>query len=134
MKNILGYRDYSSQRKIRETIKSSVNYRGENIESSELVCLFETSKQRTWFVATEKRVYLILDDIRKDIVKVNKSYRFNTIYSNEKLVIKIDSNYKTLTGRIYFKDSTRGWLYSKSLFPNKIDLHNTINTIMKRLI
>lgn len=134
MKNILGYRDYSAQKKIKETIKTSVNYGGENADLAELFCFFETSKQRTWFVATNKRVYLILDDIRKESIKVNKSYRINSIYSDNQLNIRIDPNYKTLHGRIYFQKATRGWLYSKKLFPTIEDLNNAIESILKRVI
>ncbi len=133
MKNILGHRDYSSQRKIRETIQNSVNYQNENIESAELLCFFETSKQRTWLVATDKRLYIILDDVRKNYVKVNKSYRISSLEKDKKLNVRIDPDYKTLAGRIYFQNATRGWLYSKKLFPNSNELHNAIERIINRL-
>ena len=133
MKNILGYRDYLSQRKVRETIKTSVNYQSENIESAELLCFFETSKQRTWLVATDKRLYIILDDIRKSYIKVNKSYRLNSLKKEGKLNIRVDPDYKVLTGRIYFQDATRGWLYSKKLFPSSEELYNSIEKIINRL-
>ena len=133
MKNILGYRDYFAQKKIKDTIKTSVNYAGENPDAAELFYFFETSKQRTWFVATNKRVFLILDDIRTESVKVNKSYKYNLIYSDGKLNIKVDPNFKTLAGRLIFSDETRGWLYSKSLFSTPDELRNTVESIMKRV-
>lgn len=134
MKNILGYRDYSTQRKIRETIKTSINYEGENIESAELLCLFDTSKQRTWMIATQKRIYLVLDDVRKEYLKVNKSFRINTLYSNGRIHVRIDPKYRSLAGVIYFQNASRGWLYSKNLFPDTKDLHYAIERIIQRLI
>lgn len=134
MKNILGYRDYLSHRKIRETIKTSVNYRNEDIESSESICIFETSKQRTWLVLTERRLYLILDDIRKDEVRVNKSFKIDSLLdSNKNLLIKIDSTDKTTTGKLYLRDMDRGWFYSKKLFPNTSDLKESIERIFSRV-
>lgn len=133
MKNILGYRDYTSQSNIRAAITKSVNYENENINSAELLCFFETSKQRTWLVATNKRVYLILDDVRKEYIKVNNSIKISSLYEEDKLIIKIDPKYKPLTGRIYFQEETRGWLYSKKLFPYPNVLLNSIEKILKRI-
>ena len=133
MKNLLGHRDYYTQRNIRDTIKTSVNYSGEDVDLAELFYFFETSKQKTWLVATEKRVYIILDDIRKENVKVNKSYRIERVFSNSKLNIIIDPNYKTLFGRIFFLKATRGWLYSKKLYPSVEELNTKIESIIKRV-
>ena len=94
----------------------------------------KTSKQRTWIVATNKRLYLILDDVRKEYVKVNKSYRINSIYNQGKLNVRITPDYKPLTGLIYFLDATRGWLYSKELFPHPNDLSMTIIKVIESLI
>lgn len=135
MRNILGYRDFSTQKQIRETIKSSVNYRGEDVDLAELFFFFETRKQRVWFVATDRRIYLIIDDVRKDFLKVNMSYKLGLIYSDGKLNINIDPHLKTLLyGKIYFKDSKRGWLYSKKLYLTTDELREKIKSIIIRVV
>ena len=67
MKNILGYRNFLTKQEVRKIIRSSVNYENEDTNSAKLLCFFKTSMQRTWLVATQKRVYIILDDIRNII-------------------------------------------------------------------
>ena len=47
------------------SIENSKNYEGEDTNSANLLLFFTTSKQKTYLVATEKRLYCILDDIRK---------------------------------------------------------------------
>lgn len=131
MTNLLGYRDFSSQRQIRETIKTSLNYSNEDIDIAELFYFFATKKQRTWFVATNKKGYIILDDVRKEGLKVNRSYNIASLYSSDKLKIRIDSSYKTMFGRLIFPSSTRGWLYSKNLYPSNKDLSNKLKSIIK---
>ena len=134
LKNILGNRDFSSQRKIRDTVKTSVNYDDENIDIAELFYFFSTQRQRTWFVATDKKAYIILDDVRKESVKVNRSYNIKNLYSGTKLNIKIDTSYKNKYGRIFFQSSTRGWLYSKNLYPSHQELHNKFLSIIKQAV
>lgn len=132
MKNILGHRDFASHSLLRRCITKSVNYQDENVSNSELLCFFGTSKQRTWLVITEKRLYIILDDIRKQTIRVNKSYRISDIKNGNKFKIKVTGDYKTLYGKIYFKDISKGWLYSKKMFPNPRDLFLKIARLINR--
>lgn len=134
MKNILGYRDFSTQSTIRETIEKSVNYDQEDIHTTEIFCFFETSQQKTWCVVSPKRVYVILDDIRKEGIRVNKSYRITSLFSKDEMKIRIDPDYKNTYGRIFFAEATRGWLYSKGLFPVANKLRSKFDSAIRRVI
>jgi len=122
MDSILGYRDFLSSYDIRSKIKGSENYRGESIDMAEMLCFFQTRTQRTWMIITNERVYLVLDDIRKEVVKVNRSFRIKVVEE----FLKVDPDYRTSYGRIFFKPNTRGWLYSKSIFSSPEELYKRI--------
>ena len=134
MKNILGYRDFSTQNTIRKAIKTSINYSGEDIYATEIFNFFETSQQKTWCVVSPKRLYVILDDIRKEGLRVNKSYRIRSLLDENELNIRVDPDYRRTYGRIFFADTKRGWLYSKSLFPVANELKSKFASTIRKVM
>lgn len=132
MKNILGNRDFSTPNDIREAVKRSVNYAEENLDVAEMFYFFDTSKQRTWLVVTNRRIYILLDDIRKEDVGVNLSFSIERVYQDGKLLIDFNPGYKPNYGLIYFLKGKRGWIYSKSLFPNPEILKTKITNTVRR--
>lgn len=134
LKNILGYRDFLLQKDINSKIKDSPRYTNNEIESAISFYFFSTSIQRTWFVATKIRAYIILDDARKETIytKVNKSYDLKDLITHNKLNIKFDSSYKDQIGKIFFPRSSRGWLYSKKLFPSEKSLSDKFHIILSQ--
>lgn len=111
--------NFKSEDEIKSFIRNSRNFdkSSENPEKAHALLIFKTSKQQTWLVATEKRLYCILDDNRKDQPNINWSERRESLrleldnvksYSldKRKTVVDIGSKHK-------------GWLYSRNLFPQK---------------
>lgn len=64
LKQIFDFRDFHDIEKIIETIKDSKEFEDgeENLWNAIPLLVFETSKQRTWFIITEFRIYCSLDD------------------------------------------------------------------------
>ncbi len=96
--------NFRSEEEIKECITFSRNFEPnlETPENARALLFFKTSKQQTWLVRTGRRIYCILDDIRKKEPHINwseKVEKFNTepgwqegirAYPNEKGHFLID--------------------------------------------
>ena len=135
MINILGHRVFLKKEKIKEGITNSISYSlSENIQDAKTLLLLETSKQKNWLVSTKKRLYCILDDIRKDKLNINWSMDKSKIISNGGQIIlnlKIDENYSNEYGNVWFNDSKKGWFYSKKFFSSKLFLKDEVMNLFK---
>jgi hypothetical protein len=108
---------FRSDGEIRKCIEHSKNYEGENPADSKTLLFFKTSKQRTYLVATDSRLYCILDDARKESPHINWSMPKNSLIENGKLIIAIQTRNKTQnTGLVDISNSHKNWLFTKELF------------------
>ena len=103
------------------------NYRNEPLETAKYLVFFETSKQRTYLVATETMVYIILDDTRLKDPKVNWSAKKADFV---KMPINIKQKDEKI-GHFDFGNKRKEWLFNKAFFEDN-DLKNKIvELIMK---
>ncbi len=132
IKDLLGRRDYYSENKIIGFVIKSKNYDSglEKLDQAAALLIFQTSKQQTWLVSTNKRLYCILDDTRKDEPQINWS------------IPKEDLDGKKISDEIYIRDYSediglvdigpkKNWLYSKKLF-KKPDIKTSINQLLSK--
>ena len=57
---ILGYRDFSKLEDIKNYIASNYSLEpGENILTAEGIIIFQTSRQKTWLIASEKKLFCV---------------------------------------------------------------------------
>lgn len=105
---------------IRESIKDSVNYKLDESppESASMLRIFATSRQNTWLVATPKRLYCILDDVRKPNPHINWSMgREQLLDGDGALTIGITSRDKSQhSGLVDIGPKHKNWYFSKKLF------------------
>lgn len=119
---LFGARDLLSKADIVAKIASSKNYQMELEEGDDpsSLLLFESSKQHTWLVATGRRLYCILDDIRNPEPKVNWSISRRALVENGTLKIDLKSREKSSTaGLVDIGLKHQNWLFSKKFFTNK---------------
>ena len=119
VESLLGYRAFSSEREIRQSIEKSKGYDSsrEPPDDARSLLIFETSKQHTWLVATSDRLYFILDDVRRPAPRVARSVGRREITRSDG-TIAVDTTPKSVrTGLVDVGLRRRGWLYSKALFP-----------------
>jgi len=125
---------FHSEDEIKSSIESSKNYRGEKPKETQILLIFKTSKQRTWLVATNKRLYCILDDIRITKPYINWSMGKDSLTDNGKVSVEISIHDKSdRTGLVDIGSSHRGWLFTKSLFrdnPIELSIKNLIASKM----
>ena len=120
----LGYRDFHSDAGISECIKDSKHFKPESETPSRVssLLIFQTASQQTWLVATPLRLYVILDDIRKDKPKVIRSIPKRKLFDKEnKPILDITTqqrlhNYSESIGGLKL-GTYRSLLFSHKLFP-----------------
>ncbi|MDA1370794.1 MAG: hypothetical protein O2971_08555 [Proteobacteria bacterium] len=108
------YDKFRSEADIRSAIATSKNYGGEDVSKARLFKFFDTSKQRSYLIATVQKVYCLVDDIRENEPRV--------IWSEDiaKLTgIALEIYDKTdRTGLVDFGSKHKNWLFTKAMFPN----------------
>lgn len=110
---------FRTDAEIKDSIKNSKNYEGEDPNSAKIFMFFSTSKQRTYLVATAVRLYCILDDVRKDSPHINWSMPKKDVKDSDMIKINIASRDKTeKTGLVDIGKKHMNWLYTKKLFPS----------------
>ena len=120
-KYILGFRDFSKIEEIKKFINLNLYYsKEEDILNAEHLLLFDTSKQKTWILISNLRMFCVLDDISKDTFQPRWHLNKNEIIRNGKIIleIKVHEEYSHNSGLIDFGNVHKKWLYSKKLFPN----------------
>ena len=127
-----GQRSFCSEDSISQTIKNSKKFNPsvESPESASRVQLLDTSKQKTYLVATSKNIYKIIDDRRSDKPKIAWSRSRSKIAPNNKLNVRIEP-YKSRTDKLVIEAlPEKSNLVSKNLFTN-IGIAEAIEDLLK---
>ena len=134
VESLLGYRAFSSEREIRQSIEKFKEYDSsrESPENARGLLIFETSKQHTWIVATRDRLYFILDDVRTPAPRVARSVGRSEMTTRSDGTISVDTKPKSVrTGLVDVGLRRRGWLYSKALFPSSRPIEQAIVDLLQ---
>lgn len=133
-KHFFGRSDFEPEKDIQAFIKNSKNFdpNSEDPINSKILLLFKTSKQHTWLVATQERLYCILDDINKnDAPHINWSMSKDQLKANQEILIEITPQENSQkTGLVHIGEQHKNWLYSKSLFEHQ-SVENMINNLIQ---
>ena len=117
-----GARRFRTVDEIKESITQSKNYRLDMTSPSSALPLliYQTRLQQTWLIKTLKRLYCLLDDLRKPDAHVNWSLDMSEVVEagEVKLEIKVRLPEKPTetAGQIDFGPKHKGWLFSTKLF------------------
>lgn len=120
---ILGYRSFWDEPDIHTLIRESKNFdeSSEKIETAKSLLIFQTTKQHTWLVSSNERLYCILDDARKPKPRIQWSLSKKTLKASGAYKNMIKSRSKTeKTGLIDIGIRHKGWLYTKQLFRDEV--------------
>jgi len=128
---IAGKRDFKDKNEIAKQVTKSKNFKdGEDIAHVKVVELFENSNQKTYLIKTNKRLYKILDDRRKEEPMVNWSVKVEKLTNENKNPFKV-IDYKKDIGKLALNiDADKGALYTKKLFSN-IDINEALTDLLK---
>jgi len=112
---IAGRPDFASKSEVIDFARKSKNFdpADEDLQHADALLIFSTSKQHTWLVATDKRLYCILDDIRKDQPHMNWSMPRRDLIADNDVVVPVASRDKSeSTGLLDIGNAHLGWLYT----------------------
>lgn len=133
LSNLFDYSsDFYSDLEIKNIIKKSNKYENENIDDAKLLNFFVTSKQRTYLVITEKNIYCVLDNSKKEPLYLNWAQETSDFFDPNNVKGKVStiecSPPKKNTGLVHFGFHSN-WYYTKYLFEKK-----TIEQTLRDLI
>ncbi|MCH8905525.1 MAG: hypothetical protein IH840_00420 [Candidatus Heimdallarchaeota archaeon] len=128
---------FLSREKIQKYISNSEKFDSsiEDSNSAETILLFSTSKQKTWLIVTNRRMYCILDDIRKNKPLIAWSKPKSALTKDNEVYLDITAQDKTdEVGIVNIGPKMKNWYYTKSLF-DKTKLSASIKgTIRKKML
>lgn len=128
---LLGRRDFYAQNDIINYVRKSKNYNSskENLYQAKALKIFHTSKQKTWLILTNERMYCILDDNREEMPHVRWSIPKSDIIDGNKISIEIKiRDYSEKSGLVDIGPKV-GWIFSKKLF-TKIGIKKSIEKLI----
>lgn len=129
---LLGRRDFYTQNDIICHVRKSKNYNSskENLDQAKVLKIFHTSKQKTWLILTNERMYCILDDNREEMPHVRWSIPKSDIIDGNKISIDIKIRDCSEKSGIVDIGSKVGWKFSKKLF-TKVDIKKSIEKLIE---
>ena len=100
------FRDFLNPRDIARSITQSPNYRQEEPDDARLLLIFQTSVQKTWRIATDRRLYCAPDDRRKASARIQWSI---PISDARAVQIRL-KNYRERTGMLDIGKKRTGFI------------------------
>ena len=123
---------FETKEGILNSIRDSKNF-DETIEDpakADALIIFMTSKQHTWLVCSEHRLYCVLDDLKNRKPHINWAMSKSLLVSHTEVTVAIKTRDKSKdTGLVDIGDKHRNWLYTKKLF-----MSEPIDKMIKELI
>ena len=107
--DLIGYRSFASEQDIRMLVRESEHLAAD--ASLRTLLIFSTSKQHTWLVATPVSLVCVLDDVRKEVPRIQWSMPIDQAKQAE-IAARSSSE---RSGLLDIGPRTN-WYYSKRLF------------------
>jgi hypothetical protein len=132
---LLGRSDFKSADEIIALVGQSPFFEAqENIEQAEALLIFQTSRQQTWLVATNRRLYCILDDLNKGFTQVQWTIPKNELVDERgRIIVPMATGHKTDKTGLLDIGKRHNWLFSKRLFVDKDLLAKIQDMIVRRM-
>ncbi|WP_038182939.1 hypothetical protein [Vibrio rhizosphaerae] len=115
---LLGRSNFNRKEQVIESIRTFERFSEcEDIEKADALLMFKSDTQQCWLVFTNLRMYFVIDDTEKSLLK--------TLWARDKENIVVDGRidlhlkevpYSKETGKLYFGKMNNSVLYTHSLF------------------
>ncbi|EMW0956466.1 TPA: hypothetical protein R6W42_001709 [Citrobacter freundii] len=132
---LLGRREFSSESEIINSIKDFERFQpDELLNKVSTLLIFKSEIQQCWLVFTSQRMYFVIDDIDKDIIKTLWARDKENLIVDGKIALHLkEENHSRESGKLYFGKMNNGILFTKSLFRNK-SISGTILSLLGKHI
>jgi len=116
--------------------QNAIFEQAESLSSNDRLLIFDTRLQRTWLLASNRRLYCVLDDVRKEKPGVQWTMLREELVSENEVSVYLQvreqkKGKSEKTGVLAIGSRPRSWLYSKWLF-QKGSLEQQVRELIKR--
>jgi hypothetical protein len=118
------FRDFLGRDEVKNLITTSVNYQNEDPGQARPLLIFKTFNQQTWLIATDRRIYCVLDDRRKAAARM----QWSMAISGARAAQIRRKDYRGRTGLLDIGEK-KNWLYSEDLF-REIDVVEAVKKLI----
>ncbi|EKO3803710.1 hypothetical protein NTE05_000875 [Vibrio harveyi] len=115
---LLGRSSFSKKEQVIESIRSFERFsNNENIQDADALLIFKSDTQQCWLVFTNLRMYFVLNDTEKSLLKPMWARdRENLVEHNRVNLHLKEEKHSKETGKLYFGNMNNGIYYTYSLF------------------
>ncbi|CAK1839780.1 conserved hypothetical protein [Vibrio crassostreae] len=115
---LLGRSSFSKKEQVIESIRSFEKFsNNENIENADALLLFKSDTQQCWLVFTNLRMYFVLNDTEKSLLKPMWARDKQNIVVRNRVQLHLkEEKHSKETGKLYFGNMNNGIFYTYSLF------------------
>lgn len=133
---LLGRNEFSPEQKIVHSIRSFERFQKEELNDKiDSLLVFKSETQQCWLVFTSQRMYFIIDDIDKKIIKPLWARDKENIIEDNRINLHLkEEDYSRETGKLYFGKTNNSILFTKSLFINKSISGLILSLLQKHLL
>lgn len=117
---LLGRSSFHEQDKVIESICNFERYdESESTQELGSLLIFKSETQQCWLVFTNLRMYFVIDDIEKAILKALWARDKENLIADGRVALHLkEETYSRTTGRLLFGNMNNSVLFTKSLFQN----------------
>jgi len=132
----LGRNEFSPESKIVHSIRSFERFQKEELNDKiDSLLVFKSETQQCWLVFTSERMYFIIDDIDKKLIKPLWARDKENIVEDNRINLHLkEEDYSRETGKLYFGKINNSILFTKSLFINKSISGLILSLLQKHLL
>lgn len=133
---LLGRREFSSESEIINSIKDFERFQpDELLNKVSTLLIFKSEIQQCWLVFTSQRMYSVIDDIDKNIIKTLWARDKENLIVDGKIALHLkEENHSRESGKLYFGKMNNCILFTKSLFRNKSISGTILSLIGKHIL
>lgn len=115
---LLGRSEFKSKQSVVESICYFEKYEdSELLEEASTLLIFKNETQQCWLVFTNARIYFVLNDTEKSLLKALWARDKENLVSNGRINLHLkEEKYSKETGKLFFGKMNNSILYTYSLF------------------
>ncbi|HHO3542006.1 TPA: hypothetical protein ACRRGA_003769 [Klebsiella pneumoniae] len=133
---LLGRNEFSPEPKIVHSIMNFERFQKEELNDKiDSLLVFKSETQQCWLVFTSQRMYFIIDDIDKKLIKPLWARDKENIIEDNRINLHLkEEDFSRETGKLYFGKTNNSILFTKSLFINKSISGLILSLLQKHLL
>ena len=130
---LLGRSDFHNQEQVINAVRNFERFDNrENLEKASALIIFKNQTQQCWLVFTNLRIYFVIDDAEKSLLKTLWARDKENLIKNGRVNLHLkEEQHSKETGKLLFGNMNNSILYTYSLFKG-IGIAGTILTLAQK--